>query len=81
MMCAITHPGNRLPTTHVMTYVDDMIEFFANTEIGKVIPILTKILEYKMQRAEAQGLSLLQITQTSYTYQWLQDGKHISLRN
>jgi ribonuclease HI len=57
MMCTITHPGNRAPPTHVVTYVDDMNESYADTNIGKVTPVLTEGLEYKMKRAEALGLS------------------------
>jgi hypothetical protein len=57
MMCTITHPGNRAPPTHVVTDVDDMNESYADTNIGKVIPVLTEGLEYKMKRAEALGLS------------------------
>jgi hypothetical protein len=40
-----------------VTYVDDMNESYADTDIGKVTPILTEALEYKMKRAEALGLS------------------------
>jgi hypothetical protein len=57
MMCTITHPGNRAPPTHVVTYVNDMNESYADTDIGKVTPVLTEALEYKMKRAEAPGLS------------------------
>jgi hypothetical protein len=55
MMCTITHPGNQAPT-QVVTYVDDINESFADTDIGKVTPVLTAALEYKTQRAEALGL-------------------------
>jgi hypothetical protein len=57
MMCTITHPGNRASPTGVVTYVDDMNESYADTDIGKVAPVLTEALEYKMKRAEALGLS------------------------
>jgi hypothetical protein len=40
-----------------VTYVDHMNESFADTDIGKVTPVLAAALEYKMQRAEALGLS------------------------
>jgi hypothetical protein len=35
-----------------------MNESYADTDIGKVTPVLTEALEYKMKRAEALGLSL-----------------------
>jgi hypothetical protein len=38
-------------------YIDDMNESYADTNIGKVTPILTEVLEYKMKRAKALGLS------------------------
>jgi hypothetical protein len=56
MMCTITRPGNQASPTQVVTYVDDMNESFADTDIGKVTPVLTAALEYKTQRAEALGL-------------------------
>jgi hypothetical protein len=34
-----------------------MNESYADTNIGKVTPVLTEGLEYKMKRAEALGLS------------------------
>jgi hypothetical protein len=49
----------------MLRHVDDMNEFYADTDIGKITPVFTEALEYKMKRAEALGLSFLQINQKS----------------
>jgi hypothetical protein len=46
MICTITHPENQAPLTHVMPYVDDMNESYAETNIGKVTSVLPEGLEY-----------------------------------
>jgi hypothetical protein len=40
-----------------VTYVDDMNESYAETNIRKVTPVLTYGLEYTMKQAEVLGLS------------------------
>jgi hypothetical protein len=78
MMCTITRPGNQASPTQVVTYIDDMNKSFSDTDIGKVNPVITAALEYKMQRAEALGLSFA-LDKLEAIRQ--HDGKQNSLRN
>jgi hypothetical protein len=81
MMCTITHPGNRASPTDVVTDVDDMNESYADTDIGKVTPVFTEVLEYKMKRGEALGLSFVPDKSEVMHLSMQQDGKQNSLRN